>query len=91
MSTVSIRPLVLEGASRFAELFGGRATDAGELLVELIIGMSSFQEEGFSYAPLVFVTTDLTEVLRSVQGNAPIFVGRGAHGSVSARAATASG
>ncbi len=87
MSTISIRSLVFEGVAPFAALFGQRAGETAELLVEVIVGMSSFQEEGFSYAPLVFVTTDLPELLRTVQGSDPIFVGAGVGGRESALAA----
>ncbi|MGA9526206.1 MAG: hypothetical protein WBV82_32400 [Myxococcaceae bacterium] len=87
MSSISLRPLVSNGVQPFASLFGERAPDASDVLVEIIVGISNFEEEGFAYAPLVFVATDLDDLLCTVRGSDPIFVGSGSNGRASARAA----
>lgn len=71
----------------FAEHFGASAETATGVLAETIIGVSHFQEEGFSFAPMVFITSDLDDLLRTVDGADPILVGSGVQGVASARAA----
>ncbi len=87
MASISLRPLVSNGAQPFANLYGDRARDAVDVLVEIIVGISHFEEEGFAYAPMVFVATDLEDLLRTVRGSDPIVVGTGSSGRASARAA----
>ena len=87
MNSFSLRPLVSTGVRSFAERFGVCAASVEGVLVELIIGLSHFQEEGFSFAPMVFVTMDLEDLLRTVGGADPIVVGSGVDGPASARAA----
>lgn len=87
MSAISLRSLVRDGVQPFSGPFGACAGIVEGMLVELIIGLSHFQEEGFSFAPRVFVTLDLEGLLRTVGGADPIMVGSGVEGPASARAA----
>jgi hypothetical protein len=87
VSAISLRSLVNSGVDPFAGPFGACAGIAEGVLVELIIGLSHFQEEGLSFAPMVFVTMDLEDLLRTVGGADPIAVGSGVEGAASARAA----
>ena len=44
---------------------------------ELIVGISSYQEEGSKNVPLVFMTSSLNDFLRLLMGNDPIEIGSG--------------
>ena len=86
MVSVSLRPWVIEGVVPFAEGFGQHAT-AADLLVESIVGLSNYSEEGLAYAPLVFVTSDLPRTLAALGGADAILVGSESQGALAARTA----
>ncbi len=87
MPSVSLRPLVVEGVTPFAQGFGARATAAADILVEAIVGLSNYSEEGLAYAPLVFVSSDLPGALAALGGSDPILIGAEPQGAAAARAA----
>lgn len=87
MVSVSLRPWVSEGVAPFAESFGDLAALAADVLVESIVGLSNYSEEGLAYAPLVFVTRDLASTLTALGGSDAILVGAEVEGLVAARAA----
>lgn len=87
MVSVSLRPWVIEGVEPFAASFGNLAAASAELLVESIVGLSNYSEEGLAYAPLVFVTSDLPQTLAALGGSDAIRVGSELEGVTAARAA----
>ncbi len=84
---ISLRPLIVEQCAPYAARFGAAAGEVTEILAELIVGLSALQEEGFAYAPLVFVTSDLGPMLEQLHATDPIFVGSHPSPVATARAA----
>ena len=87
MVSVSLRPLVVDGVAPFAQPFGTRCAEATDLLVELIVGLSNYSEEGLAYAPLVFLASELEPMLAKLGGSEPILLGSEPSGATAARAA----
>lgn len=85
--SVSLRPWVIDGVVPFAAGFGELAAAAADLLVESIVGLSNYSEEGLNYAPLVFVTSDLPQTLLALGGSDAILIGSELQGALAARAA----
>ena len=87
MASISLRPLVVQGVAEFARMFGAPDHDVSELLVELIVGLSSYREEGLQYAPVVFVMSDLEQGHQKDRGSDPIRIGSEPTGATAARTA----
>jgi len=87
MDSVSLRPLVVQGVEPFAESFGPLRRQVADILVEMTVGLSHYSEEGFAFAPIVFVTDDLPAALSLVRGTEPILVGSDPLSEVAARMA----
>jgi hypothetical protein len=74
---LSFRPVLAEKMLPLARPLGPDANAATELLVEIVVQVSNFKEEGFPLSPLVFVGRDLRELLEGVHGTSPIALGTG--------------
>jgi len=73
---LSFRPQI----EKLAQSYSSHHSDPhllSSVIGELVVGISSYQEEGSKNVPLVFVTSDLKEFLRLLMGNDPIEIGSG--------------
>lgn len=87
MPSISLRPLVVEGVRPFTAPFGEHQALATDFVVELVVRLSHYSEEGLAYTPLFFITDDLNAALATVQGCDPLFIGKELGGVEAARAA----
>jgi hypothetical protein len=76
-SLLSFRPAVAEKLAPLARALGLESPAATEVLVEAVVQVSNFREEGFPLAPLVFVGREPQEALRTVNGTHFVLLGEG--------------
>ncbi|WP_224362373.1 hypothetical protein [Hyalangium versicolor] len=74
---LSFRPVLSEKMMPLARPLGADVEAATEILVEAVVQVSNFKEEGFPLAPLVFVGRELKELLEGTNGSSPIELGSG--------------
>lgn len=74
---LSFRPVLVDKMQPLARPLGGDLDAATETLVEAVVQVSNFKEEGFPLAPLVFVGRELGELLGAINGSSPIELGVG--------------
>lgn len=84
---LSFRPLIQEKILPFSARFGEMDSTAAAILLEAVVNVSNFKEEGQPLAPVVFLTTDLGELLKVVHGASPVSVGQGVADEATARMA----
>jgi hypothetical protein len=73
---LSFRPQI----EKLAHLYSAHHPDPelmSSVIGELVVGISSYQEEWTKNVPLVFIVSDLREFLRQLMGNDPIEIGGG--------------
>jgi hypothetical protein len=76
-SLLSFRPALADKLAPLARALGASSAAATEMLVEAVVQVSSFREEGYPLAPLVFVGRTQEEVLGAVNGSHPVLLGAG--------------
>ncbi|HET9450245.1 MAG TPA: hypothetical protein VFO83_05160, partial [Aggregicoccus sp.] len=77
-SLLSFRPVLADRLAPLARALGAESAASTEVLVEAVVQVASFREEGFPLAPLVFVGREQQEVLGAVNGTHPVMLGTGA-------------
>lgn len=75
-SVLSFRSYLQNGMNEFASGFK-QSELAADILVEFIVVLSSYQEEGIRLFPIVFIGENLDKILSATRGVDPIFVGEG--------------
>lgn len=85
--TRTFRSMLLGDLHDFLETEGMACSQTQGALVELVVALSRYQEEGVALFPKFVVCDDLELALKVLQGTEPIEVGRGARESSTVRAA----
>jgi hypothetical protein len=76
-SLLSFRPALAQRLGPLAHALGVQSQAATEVLVEAVVQVSNFREEGFPLAPLVFLGREPEEALRMVNGTSFVLLGEG--------------
>ncbi|MBF5046559.1 hypothetical protein FGE12_29350 [Aggregicoccus sp. 17bor-14] len=76
-SLLSFRPALADRLAPLARALGLEPGVGTEVLVEAVVQVSSFHEEGFPLAPVVFIGRGLEELLQAVHGTHPVLLGSG--------------
>jgi hypothetical protein len=73
---LSFRPSIHQLSNNFSHLFE-KIEEIPLVVTEIIVTIATFQEEGTKHVPVVFLGDDLNQILTTVNGTDPIFVGEG--------------
>jgi hypothetical protein len=73
---LSFRPSIHQLANNFSHYFE-ELPEIPLILTEIIVTIATFQEEGTKHVPVVFIADHLEQLLATVNGSDPIFVGEG--------------
>jgi hypothetical protein len=84
---ISFRHLLREQLVEFLDEEGMRDDGTAEALVEIVTSLSRYQEEGTALFPLVFLCDDVDALLRAVDGDEPLVLGKGERGAVTVQRA----
>lgn len=72
---ISFRSMILGRIEGFVESTGISPLISKESLAQLIVAISNYTEEGHSFSPPVYITTDIDKLLRFIPGNSRIKIG----------------
>jgi len=77
MSRISFRKLLREEVARFLDQHGMTCEATADAMVELVVSLGHYHEEGIALFPQVFICDDLDGALAVLQGQDPLVVGEG--------------
>ena len=83
---VSFRSMIEGWVPRFTRLFP-EIHNIDSVLTEMILGVSSYREEGTRHVPMVFLTTSLPVIFKKLKGNDLIQIGEGTVAPLTVRSA----
>ncbi|WP_411847431.1 hypothetical protein AAFN60_08925 [Roseibacillus persicicus] len=72
---ISFRSMILGRIEGFVDSTGIIPLISKESLAQLIVAISNYTEEGKSFSPPIYITTDLDKLLRFIPGNSRIKIG----------------
>jgi hypothetical protein len=75
---ISFRNLLREEIARFLDKHGMTCAATADAMVELVVALGHYHEEGVALFPQVFICDDLDRVLAVLQGQDALIVGEGA-------------
>ncbi len=84
---VSFRATLKGEVGDFVERVGMACLDTTSSIVDLVVELSHYEEEGTALYPKILVCDTLSETLALLQGSTPLEIGRGAKSAATARQA----